>query len=190
MSIIPVSPSASYKPWLSSCLTALDPPWWMPPFHFYRDQIGHCWQCNHVTFLDHIGLPLCIHCLANCPIWNEYIRCEHEASLLKLGLHPWMVVTTGSESHFRSSSVHDPGYGLLRAFRQVDLAQYASQYTNLIPAGPGVWKGCCPIHNEKTPSFRISANPWRWHCFGACATGGNIIDLIRELRRIGKLGTK
>ena len=50
------------------------------------------------------------------------------------------------------------------------------------PTGPGRWKGLCPIHHEKTPSFYIYSEPWRWYCFGACAGGGDIVDLARELQ--------
>jgi ribosomal protein L19 len=38
--------------------------------------------------------------------------------------------------------------------------------------------GSCPIHPENTPSFRISPEKNRWHCFGACARGGTVIDLL------------
>ncbi len=51
--------------------------------------------------------------------------------------------------------------------RQVDLAEYASRYTELRPVGPGRWKGLCPLHREKTASFYIYADPWRWQCYGA-----------------------
>jgi len=36
----------------------------------------------------------------------------------------------------------------------------------------------CPFHDEKTASFKIDTEKNRWHCFGACAKGGSVIDLL------------
>jgi hypothetical protein len=36
----------------------------------------------------------------------------------------------------------------------------------------------CPLHQEKTPSFTIYPDN-RWHCFGACARGGDVIDFLQ-----------
>ena len=40
-------------------------------------------------------------------------------------------------------------------------------------------KQCCPFHKEDTPSWSYSAERGRWRCFGACHTGGDVIDLHR-----------
>lgn len=80
------------------------------------------------------------------------------------------------------------GYALLRPYRQVNLAEYVSRFTKLQPVAPGRWNGRCPIHDGGPPSFLVTANPWRWHCFGTCATGGDLVKLIAELRRVGKRG--
>lgn len=40
---------------------------------------------------------------------------------------------------------------------------------------------CCPLHNEKTPSFAWYPKQNRWHCFGACGRGGDAIDLYMLL---------
>lgn len=38
---------------------------------------------------------------------------------------------------------------------------------------------CCPLHNEKTPSFSLNIRRNTWHCFG-CGKGGSAIDFIME----------
>ena len=50
-----------------------------------------------------------------------------------------------------------------------------------IPNTNRVQMFCCPIHNEKTPSFAWYPVQNRWYCFGACAKGGDVIDLYMEL---------
>lgn len=46
----------------------------------------------------------------------------------------------------------------------------------LIPAGIQKVKGRCPFHKEKTPSFIIFIDQNTFHCFGACSSGGDVID--------------
>lgn len=44
--------------------------------------------------------------------------------------------------------------------------------------------GCCPFHQERTPSFHI--NGGAWHCFGACRAGGGALDLVMRVKRYEK----
>lgn len=37
---------------------------------------------------------------------------------------------------------------------------------------------CCPFHGEKTPSMKVYRKENRWWCYGACATGGDVIDFV------------
>lgn len=39
--------------------------------------------------------------------------------------------------------------------------------------------GCCPFHNEKTPSFYVSPQTGRFKCFG-CGEGGDAIHFIEK----------
>ena len=39
----------------------------------------------------------------------------------------------------------------------------------------------CPIHEEKTASFVVYRDSNTWYCFGACATGGDVISLYEKL---------
>ena len=43
---------------------------------------------------------------------------------------------------------------------------------------------CCPFHNEKTPSFHVSADKQIYHCFG-CGAGGDVITFLREHDHLG-----
>lgn len=44
-------------------------------------------------------------------------------------------------------------------------------------------KACCPIHNEKTPSFSIYADGKKFKCFG-CDANGSVIDFIKAYEHI------
>ncbi|MGI5874027.1 MAG: CHC2 zinc finger domain-containing protein [Bacillota bacterium] len=47
-------------------------------------------------------------------------------------------------------------------------------------------KALCPFHTEKTPSFSVSREKQRYHCFG-CGEGGDVIDLVANLEKISPL---
>lgn len=64
---------------------------------------------------------------------------------------------------------------------QAALDTFAANHLTLVRAGNGRVKALCPFHDEKTPSFIINTDSNTWHCFGACSTGGDIIDFTREL---------
>jgi DNA primase len=57
----------------------------------------------------------------------------------------------------------------------VDVVDVASGYTKLVRAGRK-WKGLCPLHKEKTPSFNVDADLGFFKCFG-CGAGGDGIKL-------------
>ena len=42
---------------------------------------------------------------------------------------------------------------------------------------------CCPFHQEKSPSFTVSATKQFYHCFG-CGAHGNAISFLIEYERL------
>ena len=61
--------------------------------------------------------------------------------------------------------------------QRVDVVEVISRYTELKRAG-SIYKGLCPFHSERTPSFVVFPNTGTWHCFGACGTGGDVISFV------------
>lgn len=68
---------------------------------------------------------------------------------------------------------------------QVPLEDYLIQHLNvdLVPDGPGRLAAVCPFHDEDTPSFKIQDSDegfQYWRCYGACQTGGTVIDAVMK----------
>ena len=65
--------------------------------------------------------------------------------------------------------------------RTADIVRYISEHVALRKAGTS-WKGLCPFHNEKTPSFNVRQEPAVFHCFG-CGQGGDVFKfaMLHEL---------
>jgi len=59
-----------------------------------------------------------------------------------------------------------------------DIVNVIGSYIRLQKKGSN-HMGLCPFHNEKTPSFSVSASKQMYHCFG-CGVGGNVFTFIME----------
>lgn len=63
-----------------------------------------------------------------------------------------------------------------------DIVAVINDHTTLKKAGRS-WKGLCPFHNERTPSFTVDRDKGLYHCFG-CGAGGDVIRFVREIDRL------
>jgi len=66
-----------------------------------------------------------------------------------------------------------------RVRQATNIVDLVSETVVLKQRGQEFW-GCCPFHNEKTPSFHVTPSTGLWHCFGACQEGGDAISYIRK----------
>ncbi|MBQ6110745.1 MAG: DNA primase [Alphaproteobacteria bacterium] len=62
--------------------------------------------------------------------------------------------------------------------QRLSLVDVISRRIPLIKKGQNYW-GCCPFHNEKTPSFSVSEEKGFYHCFG-CGEHGDIISFVMK----------
>jgi DNA primase len=65
---------------------------------------------------------------------------------------------------------------------RTDIVDFISSYVQLKKSGQN-WKGVCPFHSEKTPSFMVSQSKQIFHCFG-CGAGGDVITFIMKYENI------
>ena len=71
-----------------------------------------------------------------------------------------------------------PNHILEQLNSQADLISIIGSHTTLKRAG-NEYKGCCPFHGEKSPSFYVNPQKNIYHCFG-CGVGGNAISFLRD----------
>src|SRR3989344_271670 len=67
--------------------------------------------------------------------------------------------------------------------KKIDLIDYISSFVPLKKTGRN-YKGLCPFHQERTPSFVVSSDRQIWHCFGACQEGGDVIKFLMKWENI------
>ncbi|MCI0810871.1 MAG: DNA primase [Chloroflexi bacterium] len=60
---------------------------------------------------------------------------------------------------------------------RLDIVEVISQRVPLQRSGKS-YKANCPFHQEKTPSFHVFPDRQSWRCFGACATGGDVLSFV------------
>src|SRR5690348_3866398 len=61
----------------------------------------------------------------------------------------------------------------------LDIVQVVGERVQLRKAGAASWKGLCPFHGEKTPSFHVHGDKQFFHCFG-CGAAGDVIEFVKR----------
>src|SRR6185436_9509704 len=60
---------------------------------------------------------------------------------------------------------------------QTDIVQVISDVVPSLKKTGATWKGLCPFHQEKTPSFNVNRDKGFFKCFG-CGTGGDVVKFV------------
>ncbi|GAB3549005.1 DNA primase [Arthrobacter tumbae] len=64
--------------------------------------------------------------------------------------------------------------------QRTDIKEVVDGYVTLKSAGVGSWKGLCPFHDERSPSFHVRPHMGSYHCFG-CGEGGDVISFVQKM---------
>ncbi len=64
--------------------------------------------------------------------------------------------------------------------QRADIKEVVDGYVTLKGAGLGSYKGLCPFHDERSPSFTVRPQAGRYHCFG-CGEDGDVISFVQKL---------
>lgn len=67
--------------------------------------------------------------------------------------------------------------------QRLSIVDVVSKRVPLAKKGQNYW-GCCPFHNEKTPSFSVNEQKGFYHCFG-CGEHGDIISFVMKSQNMG-----
>lgn len=65
---------------------------------------------------------------------------------------------------------------------RLNIVDVVGEYVRLTKAGAN-WKGLCPFHHEKSPSFMVNEEKQIFHCFG-CAKGGDVLTFVQEMESL------
>ena len=65
---------------------------------------------------------------------------------------------------------------------RTDIVEVVSGYVLLKQSG-NTYKGLCPFHAEKTPSFTVSAEKQLFYCFG-CGAGGDVFSFVMKIENM------
>lgn len=77
--------------------------------------------------------------------------------------------------------IKDEDIDLLR--EKANIVEVISTYSHLKKSGGHTFKGLCPFHSEKTPSFTVDTAKGLFHCFG-CSEGGNVYHFVQKIENL------
>jgi len=63
---------------------------------------------------------------------------------------------------------------------RIDLVDFIERDGIALKKAGASYKACCPFHNEKSPSFAVDPRTQTWHCYGACATSGDVFSFVMK----------
>lgn len=63
---------------------------------------------------------------------------------------------------------------------RTDIKAVIDGYVTLKSAGIGSYKGLCPFHDERSPSFHVRPQVGSYHCFG-CGESGDVISFVQKM---------
>ena len=67
--------------------------------------------------------------------------------------------------------------------QHADIVVVIQDYVSLKKTG-ATYKGLCPFHGEKTPSFHVNRDKGFFHCFG-CGVGGDVFKFLELHEKVG-----
>ena len=68
--------------------------------------------------------------------------------------------------------------------QRLDIIDVVSGYVPSLRRAGRSYKATCPFHSERTPSFVVFPERQSWRCFGACATGGDLISFTMRAENL------
>nr|WP_246040053.1 CHC2 zinc finger domain-containing protein [Borrelia crocidurae] len=66
--------------------------------------------------------------------------------------------------------------------QRVDIVNIISEHVSLVKSG-AFYKGLCPFHAERTPSFTITPSQGLFYCFG-CKKGGDVVKFLMDIEKL------
>ena len=66
---------------------------------------------------------------------------------------------------------------------KADMVKFLEEHGVTLQVSGANYKGLCPFHNERSPSFNVRPGIQRYHCFG-CSETGDIFDLVAHMEQL------
>lgn len=67
---------------------------------------------------------------------------------------------------------------------RLDIVEVVSGYVPALKRAGRNYSATCPFHAERTPSFVVVPERQSWRCFGACATGGDVLSFVMRMEKL------